>query len=482
MNEIRVRFAPSPTGYLHVGGLRTALYNFLFARNQNGKFILRIEDTDRNRFVEGAVENLINTLKWCGLDYDEGPSKEGSYGPYIQSERLTFYNNSVSELIKNNKAYYCFCTQERLSKLKDEQQKRNEQTMYDKNCLNLSASEIENNFKSSMPYVIRMNVEHGKTVTVDDIIRGNVEFNSSTIDDQILIKSDGYPTYHLANVVDDHFMKISHVIRGEEWLPSTPKHVLLYDAFGWEKPKFAHLPLLLNPDKSKLSKRQGDVAVEDYRTKGYLKEALVNFVLLLGWNPGDEREFFYLNEMIKNFSLERVNKSGAVFNVEKLNWLNAEHLRHKSDNDLLSLLKEEMTASGYIDSDFQDNYLLEVISLMKERVSFIKEIPEKGFYFFKDPVEYESDTVKKRWTTESHNLLAKLKEAFTSLENPSKEDYETALKKTAEELNIGTGKMIHPLRLALSGVGGGPGVYDIANVIGKENTLRRIDSALQKLK
>jgi len=482
MDEIRVRFAPSPTGYLHVGGLRTALYNFLFARNKKGKFILRIEDTDRNRYVEGAVENLINTLKWCGLDYDEGPSKEGSCGPYIQSERLVFYNNSVSELIKNKKAYYCFCTPERLSKLKDEQQKRNEQTMYDKHCLNLSVSEIENNLKSSMPYVIRMNVEHEKIVIVEDLIRGNVEFNSTTIDDQILIKSDGYPTYHLANVVDDHFMKISHVIRGEEWLPSTPKHILLYDAFEWEKPKFAHLPLLLNPDKSKLSKRQGDVAVEDYRTKGYLKEALVNFVLLLGWNPGDEREFFYLDEMIENFSLERVNKSGAVFNVEKLNWLNAEHLRHKSDKDLLSLLKEEITAAGYIVSDFQDTYLLGVISLMKERVSFIKEIPEKGFYFFKDPVEYESDTIKKRWTAESHYYLEKLKEAFTSLENPSKEDYEAALKKTAEDLNISTGKMIHPLRLALSGVGGGPGVYDIANVIGRESTLRRIDNALQKLK
>lgn len=482
MNEIRVRFAPSPTGYLHVGGLRTALYNFLFARNKNGKFILRIEDTDRNRYVEGAVENLINTLKWCGLDYDEGPSKEGLCGPYIQSERLTFYNNSVSELIKNKKAYYCFCTPERLSKLKDGQQKRNEQTMYDKHCLNLPESEIENNLKSSMPYVIRMNVEHGKTVIVDDIIRGVVEFNSSTIDDQILIKSDGYPTYHLANVVDDHFMKISHVIRGEEWLPSTPKHVLLYDAFGWEKPKFAHLPLLLNPDKSKLSKRQGDVAVEDYRTKGYLKEALVNFVLLLGWNPGDEREFFYINEMIENFSLERVNKSGAVFNVEKLNWLNAEHLRHKKNEELLLLLKEEMTAAGYIHSDFKDSYLIEVISLMKERVSFIKEIPEKGFYFFTDPVEYESDTVKKRWTSESHSYLEKLKEAFVLLDNPAKEDYEAALKKTAEHLNVSVGKLIHPLRLAVSGVGGGPGVYDIANAIGKENTLRRIDNALNKLK
>jgi glutamyl-tRNA synthetase len=311
------------------------LYNFLFARNKGGKFILRIEDTDRNRYVEGAVDNLIDTLRWSGLDYDEGPGKEGSYGPYIQSERLDIYKQHVDELIKKHKAYNCFCSSERLLELKKEQEKNKQQSMYDKRCLFLPPDEVKKNLDSGSPYVVRMNVEKDNIVTVNDLIRGTVEFNSNTIDDQILLKSDGYPTYHLANVVDDHLMAISHVIRGEEWLPSTPKHVLLYESFGWEKPAFAHLPLLLNPDKSKLSKRQGDVAVEDYRSKGYLKDALVNFVLLLGWNPGDEKEFFDLNEMIELFSLERVNKSGAVFNIEKLNWLNAEHLRHKTNQELL---------------------------------------------------------------------------------------------------------------------------------------------------
>jgi glutamyl-tRNA synthetase len=479
MDKIRVRFAPSPTGYLHVGGLRTALYNYLFARNKGGQFVLRIEDTDRNRYVEGAVENLIDTLRWSGLDYDEGPGKEGSYGPYIQSDRLSTYKSLVNELIDKKKAYHCFCSSERLTELKKVQEKNKQQTMYDKRCLSLSPAEVQKNLESGSPYVIRMNVEPDKTVTVSDLIRGTVEFNSNTIDDQILLKSDGYPTYHLANVIDDHMMEISHVIRGEEWLPSTPKHVLLYEAFEWEKPTFAHLPLLLNPDKSKLSKRQGDVAVEDYRTKGYLKEALINFVLLLGWNPGDEREFFLLDDMIETFSLDRVNKSGAVFNIEKLNWLNAEHLRYKTGEELVELLKVELDKIGY--SGYAEDYLLNVVEVMKERVSFINEIPEKGSYFFKEPSEYESDSVKKRWNKESREYLEKLLEAFKLLEDPAKEDYESSLKKAADNAGAGAGKFIHPLRLALSGVGGGPGVYDIAFIIGLEKTIKRIEAALERL-
>jgi glutamyl-tRNA synthetase len=292
-NKIRVRFAPSPTGYLHVGGLRTALYNFLFARKNNGNFILRIEDTDRNRYVEGATENLINALKWAGLDYDEGPDIGGDYGPYMQSQRLDIYKKYSEELIKNGNAYYCFCTTERLQQLREDQEKlKLPQIKYDKHCLNLTADEIQKKLIDKIPFVIRLNVKPNEKIIFYDVVRQQVEFNSNNIDDQILIKSDGFPTYHLANVVDDYLMKISHVIRGEEWLSSTPKHVLLYEAFGWEKPIFAHLPLLLNPDKSKLSKRQGDVAVEDYRDKGYLKEALINFVALLGWNAGDDKEFY----------------------------------------------------------------------------------------------------------------------------------------------------------------------------------------------
>ncbi|HEX2867813.1 MAG TPA: glutamate--tRNA ligase [Ignavibacteriales bacterium] len=478
----RVRFAPSPTGYLHVGGLRTALYNYLFAKNQNGKFILRIEDTDRNRYVEGAVENLINVLKWIGLDYDEGPQKEGQYGPYMQSERLDIYKKYAEELVEKGHAYYCFCTPERLTELKEDQKAKGLQPKYDKHCMSLSKDEVKKNLDSGMPSVVRLNVPSDVKVSFDDIVRGRVEFDSNGIDDQVLIKSDGYPTYHMANVIDDHFMKITHVIRGEEWLSSTPKHVLLYDAFGWEKPQFAHLPLLLNPDRSKLSKRQGDVAVEDYRAKGYLKEALLNFVALLGWNAGDDVEFYYLDEMVRKFSLERVNKSGAVFDLAKLNWLNAEHLRKMPDQDLLNHLKEELSNSRFKDHAFSDEYLLMVIIAMKERVSFVKEYLEKSPYFFEKPESYEENAVKKSWKENTPELLSKLVEAFERLNHPTKEDYEAVLHKTAEELQVGNAKLIHPVRLAVSGLSAGPGLFDILYILGKEETVQRLKTAVEKIK
>ena len=337
------------------------------------------------------------------------------------------------------------------------------------------------NLLRDIPHVVRLNVEPEQQIKLDDIVRGEVVFNSSIVDDQILIKSDGFPTYHLANVVDDHLMKITHVIRGEEWLPSTPKHILLYNYFDWEKPVFAHLPLLLNADKSKLSKRQGDVAVEDYRSKGYLKEALLNFVALLGWNFADDKEYYEMEELIERFSLEGVNKAGAVFNIEKLNWLNAEHLRKKSLEDLISLLREELKQTKYSSLEFSDEFLGNVIEAMKERVSFIKEIPEKGFYFFEEPDNYDEDVVKKRWKPDSAANLKKLSEEFSKLSNPSKEDFEITLRKTAEQLEIGTGKLIHPVRLAVSGVGGGPGVFDILFIIGKQKALNRLNKAIETL-
>jgi glutamyl-tRNA synthetase len=482
INHPRVRFAPSPTGYLHVGGLRTALYNYLFARRNNGKFILRIEDTDRNRYVEGAVENLIETLKWCGLDYDEGPVKGGDCGPYIQSERLDIYKEKCLELVEKGKAYYCFCTAERLAELRESQQKEKLQTKYDKHCLRLSKEEIAENLAMGLPYVIRLNVEPNVKISFDDVIRGFVEFDSSTVDDQVLLKSDGYPTYHLANVIDDHMMRITHVIRGEEWLSSTPKHVLLYDFFGWEKPVFAHLPLLLNPDKSKLSKRQGDVAVEDYRQKGFLKEALINFVALLGWNAGDDKEYFEMEEMIDSFSLERVNKSGAVFNVEKLTWLNFEHLRRKPETVVLEELKEELAKSEFKENKYSDEYLLEVVIAMRERVQFVKEYIEKSPYFFKAPDSYDPEVIKKRWKEDTPEQLNKLIENFQTLENPGKEDYENALHKTAEELGIGNGKLIHNIRLAVSGMGTGPGLYELLLILGRDEVIKRINTAKEKIK
>jgi glutamyl-tRNA synthetase len=478
---VRVRFAPSPTGYLHVGGLRTALYNYLFARRSGGVFVLRIEDTDRTRYVEGAVDNLIDTLRWCGLQYDEGPGTGGASGPYVQSERLETYAAHIRELINAGKAYFCFCTPERLQELRNRQHELKEQTKYDKRCLRLPQDEVQEHFRRKVPHVVRLNIEPGRIISVEDVIRGHIEFDSNLMDDQVLLKSDGYPTYHLANVVDDHLMCITHVIRGEEWLPSTPKHVLLYDAFGWEKPVFAHLPLLLNPDKSKLSKRQGDVAVEDYRAKGYLNEALVNFVALLGWNPGDEREFFLLDDLIEQFSIDGVNKAGAIFNIEKLNWLNFEHLRKKSDFEVLQLLKEELARSRYAAVAFEDSYLLKIIQAMRPRVTFIKDFLEKSPYFFEPPAEYDPEVVKKRWHTQTPAQLRALAAEFSRLEHPTNEGFEQALETAARALQISNGDLIHAVRLATSGVGGGPGVYDILSILGKEETLKRIGKAIERI-
>lgn len=336
MSNVRVRFAPSPTGFVHVGSLRTALYNYLFARHHGGKFVLRVEDTDRARYTEGAVENLLETLEWSGLSDDEGPENNGDFGPYYQSQRLNIYHEYIEKLISNNFAYPCFCSEERLAKIREEQIGKKLTPKYDGHCRHISGDELIKRRKSE-DHVIRLKIPPEGITKVSDIIRGEVQFQNEMIDDQVLLKSDGFPTYHLANVVDDHLMGITHVIRGEEWLISTPKHIILYDYFGWPIPQFAHLPLLLNPDRSKLSKRQGDVAVEDYRKKGYLPEALLNFVALLGWNRGDDEEIFSLEELIADFSLERVNKSGAVFNIEKLNWMNGIYIRSFRKRNIFQL-------------------------------------------------------------------------------------------------------------------------------------------------
>jgi glutamyl-tRNA synthetase len=480
-NSPVVRFAPSPTGFLHIGGLRTALYNYLYARHLGGKIILRIEDTDRKRFVEGAAENLIETFKWTGLTFDEGAGIGGNNEPYYQSQRLDIYKKYADELIKKGKAYYAFDTPERLQEIREKQLSNNEQTKYDKFALTLSDDAVEDNLKNGIPHVVRLNVKAGEKIIVKDLVRGEIEFDTDTVDDQILIKSDGYPTYHLANVVDDHLMGVTHVIRGEEWLSSMPKHVLLYEYLGWDKPLFAHLPLLLNPDKSKLSKRQGDVAVEDYRDKGYLKEALLNFVALLGWNPGDEQEFFTIEELIKKFTFERVHKSGAVFNIEKLDWLNAEHLRSKPNEEILNMLKDELANSPYKDKKFDDDYLLLIIEAMKPRVSFVKEFITKCPYLYEAPQNYDDSVIKKRWKEDTPEQLSKLRDSIENIDGSSKEKFEEALTLTAEELKIGKGKLIHPVRLAVSGIGTGPGVYDLLFIVGKEEVVKRINQALKTI-
>ncbi len=481
-DRVRVRFAPSPTGFLHVGGLRTALFNYLFSRKSGGLFVLRIEDTDRSRYVEGAVEGLIDTLRWAGLTYDEGPGKGGPFAPYIQSERIDVYREHASLLLEKGKAYRCFCTPERLEAMRKEFAQRRLPPKYDRTCLRLTADEVARNVGHGKPFVIRMKIPESRLVAFDDLIRERVEFVSDRLDDQVLMKSDGYPTYHLANVVDDHLMQVTHVIRGEEWVSSTPKHILLYEYFGWQLPKFAHLPLLLNPDRSKLSKRQGDVAVEEYKEKGFLPEALVNFVALLGWNPGDEREVFSLEQLTQEFSLERVGKSGAIFNLEKMNWLNFQHLRQKSDAEVLRMLKEQLPESEIDSRQFADEYLLKIIDAMRERVTFVKDFVQKSPYFFKAPVQYDPDGVRKSWKQGTPNQLRKLIEEFSRLESPKKEDYEAVLHRAAEALNIGGGKLIHAARLAVSGMNVGPGLYDILWILGKEETIRRINSAIERLK
>jgi glutamyl-tRNA synthetase len=445
-------------------------------------FVLRIEDTDRARRVEGAVESLLGTLRWAGLTYDEGPDAGGPFGPYVQSERLPLYKAHVDQLIAAGNAYHCFCTPERLEEMRRQQERAKMSPRYDRRCLVLDRQGIEENLAKGIPFAVRMKVPRGGAIRFRDLIRGWVEFSSDELDDQVLLKSDGYPTYHLANVVDDHSMHISHVIRGEEWLPSTPKHLLLYQFFGWQTPEFAHLPLLLNPDRSKLSKRQGDVAVEDYRAKGFLPEALVNFVALLGWNPGDERELFTLEDLVKEFSIERVGKSGAIFNIEKLTWLNAQHLRKKSGAEILTLLEAALAKSTYKDRRFEQSYLLKVIAAMRERSEFVNDFVEKAPYFFEPPAEYDPTALKKRWTSETPAQLLKLAEAFSKLEKPLAGNFEEALRAAAGTLGVPDGELIHAVRLAVSGVGGGPGVFQILEILGKDETLKRMRTAVEKIK
>ena len=494
-SNIRTRFAPSPTGYLHVGGLRTALFNYLFARHHGGIFILRIEDTDRARYVEGATENLIEMLHWAGIDADEGPSTGGDYGPYFQSQRLQHYRDYADQLLSQEHAYYAFDTPEELQQMRRDQQKRGEQYQkYDRtsmrNSLTLPESEVKDMLAQQVPHVLRLFIPENREIVFEDIVRGEVTFHSREIDDQILIKSDGYPTYHLANVVDDHLMKISHVVRGEEWLSSVPKHLLLYEYLDWEMPTLAHLPLIFNPDGSKMSKRDSgkefdgkrfDPDVATYREAGYFKEALINYVMLLGWNPGegDERQIFSINELIEDFSLERVSKAKAVFDLTKLEWVNAQHLKRKNDRELLDLILPLIQEKKLEYPD--ETYLLSIISLLKERVKFPHEFISVGQYFFKDPQEYDAKGVKKYWREGSSELLKEFASRIKQLPQFDKLHLENVVREIAEERKIGAGKIIHPTRLAVSGSSVGPGLFELLEILSKETVMRRLQRAAEKL-
>jgi glutamyl-tRNA synthetase len=470
MSTVRVRFAPSPTGYLHVGGLRTALYNYLFARRNNGVFILRIEDTDRTRTVDGAIDGIINMLRWCGLDYDEGPVKGGAFGPYIQSERLAIYRDHADQLLASGNAYRCFCTPERLDHMRSQQQAQKLPPMYDRRCRQLTEDDVAAKLAEKVTYVVRMKVPLHGEVVLHDVVRGTVSVQGRLLDDQVLLKTDGFPTYHLANVVDDHLMEITHVIRGEEWLPSAPKHVILYNAFGWQPPQFAHLPLLLNADKSKLSKRQGDVAVEDYKAQGFLPEALVNFVALLGWNPTGDREVYSLPELAEQFDLTRVNKAGAVFDLQKLSWMNAQYLRADTGR-IVEELHALVAARGYTVSG---EYVAKVVEVMKDRASTVNDFVEFSDYFFRRPVEFDAAFREKHWKPESAAHMVEIADACSALPSFDVASIEACVRGTAMAHGVKPAQLIHPIRLSLTGKGVGPGLFELIDVLGRDETVARL--------
>jgi len=491
--SIRVRFAPSPTGFLHIGGLRTALYNYLFARHHGGSFVLRIEDTDQSRYVEGAEQDIIDSLQWAGMEIDEGPGIGGDYGPYRQSERKELYQKYAEELIDKEMAYYAFDTPEEIDAMRERLKKSgNPSPKYDaitrmsmKNSLTLPAEEVEQRLEAGEEYVVRLKVPRREQIRFEDKIRGFVSFDAKGLDDQVLLKSDGMPTYHLANVVDDHTMKISHVIRGEEWLSSAPKHMLLYKAFDWEPPVMAHLPLIMSPSGGKLSKRKAEsegipVNTKDYIAGHYDPEALVNFLAYLGWSPGDDSEIHSMEELCELFTLDRVSKGGAVFNHKKLMWYNEHYLREKTVPELLPDVREQLEAAGF-DIPGED-YLKEVIGLLHDRVSKIDEFVDMGAFLFKDPDSYDDKALKK-WKDDSPVLINAYKERLEKLPDSEFEAgiLKEKLKEVIDEHDVGFGKLMMPLRIAVSGQGFGPDLFPALELIGKEAALRRIEKALGDL-
>ncbi|MCY1721731.1 glutamate--tRNA ligase [Prolixibacteraceae bacterium Z1-6] len=504
--KVRVRFAPSPTGPLHMGGVRTALFNYLFAKKHGGDFILRIEDTDQTRFVPGAEEYIIESLNWCGLSPVEGPGIGGEFGPYRQSERKELYKKYAGQLVETGWAYYAFDTPNEIDALRKAAEVNKETFSYgigtrDKlnNSLNLSEEEVQQKIAAGDAYVIRFKMPEDTDVTEEDLIRGSVTFNTTkSLDDKVLFKSDGMPTYHLANVVDDHLMEISHVIRGEEWLPSMPLHVLLYKALGWEetKPRFAHLPLILKPvGKGKLSKRDGDKlgfpvfplewtdpktgdVSRGYREDGYFPEAFMNLLALLGWNPGTEQEFFTLDELTEIFSLERVVKSGSRFDPEKAKWFNKHYFQQKSVEELSGLFKVVLAEKGVEASDEKINA---VVAEIKERCEFVSDIWEQGTYFFEAPTEYDAKTVKKRWKENTPGQLTEIANLFETIEDWKADSIKEAFSTFMNEKEWGFGVIMNPLRLSLVGGNVGPDLFVICELLGKEETVSRMKLAIEKI-
>ena len=480
---VRVRFAPSPTGFLHIGSLRTALYNYLFARRHHGVCILRIEDTDRTRFVEGAIEEQIASLKWAGVTFDEGPHVGGQHGPYTQSERFDLYRQYGMQLVENGTAYYAFDSAQELDDMRARQQNAGIAPKYDRSTMRnqytLGEAETRRVLDEGADHVIRLKVPLDEEIRFHDDVRGDVVVHGREIDDQVLLKSDGFPTYHLANVVDDHLMEITHVIRGEEWLPSTPKHILLYRAFGWEPPTFAHLPLLLNPDRSKMSKRHGDVMVTDFIKKGYFPESLVNYVSLCGWNPGTEQELFSHDELIAAFSLERVSKAGAIFDYRKLDWMNSEYLKAGNPETYADQILPDLAQMGYtyIDRDF----VAKVITLLRERVTFLKDIGTFGDYLFGDTLANVDPTVWSDLTSNDalRTALTHFRAGLSADVLRDADAFKQFASSCAAEAGMKVGAMMKPLRIVLTHRDVGAELYDTVALLGVERCLPRLDAFLE---
>ena len=504
--EVRVRFAPSPTGPLHIGGVRTALYNYLFARRHGGKMILRIEDTDSQRFVPGAEEYIIKSLQWCGIEIDEGVGVGGPHAPYRQSERREIYLKYAKQLVDAGWAYYAFDTPEELDALRKEAEDAGKTFAYNyevreklPTSLSLSAEEVEARIARGDQWVVRFKMPENEVVKMDDLIRGHVEVNTSTLDDKVLYKSaDALPTYHLANIVDDHLMEVSHVIRGEEWLPSLPLHYLLYRAFGWTdtQPEFAHLPLLLKPTGSgKLSKRDGDKmgfpvfplfwtsptgeTAHGYREDGYLAEAFINMLSLLGWNPGTEQEIFSMQELIEAFSLDRVSKAGARFQPDKAKWFNAQYMHNLSDEQLAPYMQPILKANNI---EVSDEVAGKAAGIMKERMTLTTDMWDLTSFFFVAPTEYEEKLTKKQWKGDNPAMLAELKELLATIEDFSKENTEAVVRAWIEQKGFSLGQVMNTLRLALVGAGKGPGMFDVTEFIGREECIKRIEALINNVK
>lgn len=505
LTNVRVRIAPSPTGFVHMGTLRTILYNYLFAKHYKGTFIVRIEDTDQNRLVPGAVEDLLQVMRWAGFDNDEGPcltmddkiKERGEFGPYAQSQRLDIYKKHSDMLLEKGKAYHCFCSKERLENLRNEQIKNKQAPKYDNFCRNLSKDEVQTMINGGAAHVVRFKMPENKTVLFTDLIRGEISVNSKDLDDFILMKADGYPTYNFANVIDDHLMKISQIMRGEEFISSTPKYALLYEAYNWQPPQFAHLPQLLNKQRKKLSKRDGDTNVNEFIEKGYLKDAIINFIALLGWNSGTEQEIYALDELIKQFSLDGVHKAGAVFDIDKLDWINGTYIRKMSDDEFYNECERFLFAANLISKEkdkilinatgekVKPAYVKNILSLEQSRIKKLSDISPAVEYFFKKDLEY--DAAKLVWkksdkekTLANLSLLAKLLKK-TVIADFTKEKLEKSINDFIAANNIGTGDMLWPMRFALSGREQSPGPFELAAALGKSKTMERINFAITKL-